>query len=292
MRNISKIDMAFRQFFTKIVSIYSTSARTFVLNGCVVCFLILFLTHCSPVNLISEERRQEIKPLAEEISIRQLRQEVLRNIDPSQRYRKGTTMSVTASDIWESTFIRRMTPLDENIQKFQAKLELHHQGIEYTFLNGEQKGQTIGFDGRSYQYMGTQKNYEESSSISLYLGPLQSYLEWSQTLLLNPTLQILGTKEIENIQYRVLYATEGPTQELEKYDQYLIYINTEKCRIDYIEFTMRKLMKSYKGVIHYQNHKRVQGVLMPFWIGIADDLLQPEFDHYFVVDSIKMSNPD
>ncbi|RJP78314.1 MAG: hypothetical protein C4522_12995 [Desulfobacteraceae bacterium] len=57
---------------------------------------------------------------------------------------------------------------------------------------------------------------------------------------------------------------------MDQHDQYLIYINAQNSRIDYVEFTMRDLMKSYKGVVHYKNHKTVQGILMPFWIGIAD----------------------
>jgi hypothetical protein len=178
-----------------------------------------------------------------------------------------------------------LTPLDENVQKFQAKLKLYHQGTEYKFLNGKKEGQAIGFDGRSYRYVGTKKVYEGSTSISLYLDPLQSYFEWHQTLLHSPTLEVIGTKRIKDVQYLISYVTEGPTQALDMYDQYLLYINAEKHRIDYIEFTMRKLMKSYKGVVHYKNFKRVQGVLIPFWIGIANDLLKPDFDHYIVVES-------
>jgi hypothetical protein len=273
-----------------MVSVDATRARSFLLNGCGIFCLILFLTNCSTVNLISEERRQEFKPIAGEFSIQELRREVFRNIDPSQRYQKGTTLRVTGSDMWESTFIRWMTPLDENAQKFQAQLKLYHQGIEYMFLNGKQKGQTIGFDGQSYRYVGTQKSYEESSSIALYLGPLQSYFEWHQTLLRRSALELIGTKRIKNVQYLICYVTEGSTQALDKYDQYLVYINTKSNRIDYIEFTMRKLMKSYKGVVHYQNYKMVQGILMPFWIGIADNLLHPHFDHYFVLESITFSS--
>ena len=156
------------------VIVDATGARCFLLNGLGIFCLILFLTNCSTVNLISEERRQDFKPIAGKFSIQHMRREVFRNIDPSQRYQKGTTLRVTASDIWESTLIRSMTPLDENAQKFQAQLKLYHQGIEYMFLNGEKKGQTIGFDGRSYRYVGTEKAYEESSSIAFYLGPFRA----------------------------------------------------------------------------------------------------------------------
>lgn len=286
MPNKFQIKKGFWRFSDSIVSIGFASARSFLLCGFGICFLLFFLTHCSTANLNSNERRGRFKPVAEDVAIREMRQDVIRNIDPAQRYQKEATMRIIASDIWESTVIRWLTPLDENEQKFQAHLKLYHQGIEYTFLYGERKGRTIGFDGRSYQYDGTRKHYKESSKIALYLGPLQSYFEWHQTLLRNPTLETIGTKEINNINYLVLYATEGPTAELDEHDQYAIYVNTNSRRIDYIEFTMRKLMKSYTGVVHYRNHKRVQGILMPFWIGIADDLLQPAFDHYFVVESI------
>jgi hypothetical protein len=145
-------------------------AGSFFTLGCAICCLLLFLNNCSTVNLNTEKRRQEFKPLAGELSIQQLRQEVFGNIDPSQLYKQGRTMCVTASDIWESTFIRWLAPLDENMQKFKAQLKLYHKGIEYTFLN--------------------------------------------------------------------------------------------------------------------RDHKMVQGILMPFWIGIADDLLQPKFDHYLVLETI------
>jgi hypothetical protein len=285
MQKIANRDTALWRLCGKVVSFNATGARCFLLNGWGIFCLILVLANCSTANLVPEERRQDFKPVAEEFSIQHLRQEVFRNIDPYQRYQKGTTLRVTASDIWESTFVRLLTPLDQNVQKFRAELKLYHQGIEYMFLNGEKEGQTIGFDGRSYRYVETEKAYEESVSISLYLDPLQSYFEWHQTLLHSPTVEVIGTNRIEDVQYLVFYVTEGPMQALDMYDQYLLYIDAESNRIDYIEFTMRKLMKSYKGVVHYKNFKKVQGILLPFWIGIADDLLQPKFDHYIVVES-------
>ncbi len=98
-------------------------------------------------------------------------------------------------------------------------------------------------------------------------------------------------REINNIPYWIVYTFEGSVEKLDQHDQYLIYINAQNNRIDYVEFTMRDLMKSYKGVVHYKNHKTVQGILMPFWIGIADSIFQPNFDHYFTVESIEFLSP-
>jgi hypothetical protein len=244
------------------------------------------------VNLLPEARRQSFEPIPEFISTQDLRRELLQIMDPSGLYQRGKIMRVIASDTWESTFIRSFTPLTENDQQFEAHCRLYHEGIEYTFLNGEQKGMTIGFDGRSYRYVEKQKKYEKSASLSLYLQPLQSYLEWHQTLLRSPDIELLGTKEIENTPYQVLYVTKGSMEALEKHDQYIIYMNTRKGHIDYIEFTMRKLMKSYKGVVHYKNYTMVQGLWMPFWIGIADNILAPEFDHYLVIASLAFDSSD
>ena len=276
----------------KITSIDPGGYRYLFFCGLGICFLSMFFTGCSTANLISEKAKAEYKQVDENISFTHIRQEILGNIDPFGRYKEGLSMNVTASDIWESTFIRWLTPLDENDQKFQARLRLYHQGIEFTFLNGDQKGRTIGFDGRSYESAELQKVYKESTAISLYLESLQNYFEWHQTLLRSPGLEVMGTKEIENVSYLVVYVTSGTGNGLDTYDQYLIYLNTRDKRIDYIEFTMRELMKSYKGVIHYRNHKMVEGILMPFWIGIGADLPPTKLDHYFLVETIDFDSSD
>lgn len=254
-------------------------------------FLFLFFAGCATENLISEDRQQEWASPESTITIQQLQQAVLRQIDPSERYRPGANMHVTAVDRWNATLIRLMTPLDRDNQRFEARLGLYHQGIEFTFLNGEKMGQTIGFDGQSYAYVATEKHYQERAGTALYLDPLQGYLEWSQTLIRKPALTLMGTRNINNTPYWVVYTTAEPLEKLDQNNQYLIYINKQNNRIDYVEFTLRELMKSYRGVIHYKNYEMVQGVLMPFWIGIADDLLQPDFDHYLIVESITIRPP-
>ncbi len=284
MLNISNID--------KTTLSHTLGFGSMLLRKYGACLLLLALTGCSTANLLSEKSRKEFQPITDQISEQQLRQSVLETIDPNQSYQQGKTMEVTATDIWKSTLVRWLTPLDENKQEFKARLKLYHQGVEFTFLNGDKKGQTIGFDGQSYKYIGPEKIYEESSSTSLYLGPLQSYIEWGQTLLRNPSLELLGTKDINNIPYRVVYVTDPPAEKLDDYDQYLIYINTQTGKIDYVEFTMRELMKSYRGVVHYRDYKMVEGVLMPFWIGIADGLEKPDFDHYFVITAIRFSSSE
>jgi hypothetical protein len=211
---------------------------------------------------------------------------VLENIDPGGSYQRGGTMRVTGSDVWESTLIRWLTPLDENTQHFEASLNLFHQGIEFTFLNGQSAGETLGFDGRSYRVQGSEKIYERSSQVSLYLGPLQNYLEWHQTLLRNPTLTLQGVRTIRGSDYKVLFATQGPVQDLDSHDQYLVYVNSRTKRVDHVEFTMRALMDSYSGVVSYHDYQRVQGVLMPFRIDIGGDLLKPDVDHTIVLDSV------
>jgi hypothetical protein len=246
----------------------------------------LLISGCSTADLISEERMAGLKQLDSDITADHLRHDILKNIDPSNHYREGSSMDVVATDAWNSTIIRWLTPLDKNEQRFRAQLMLFHKGIEFTFLNGDQKDKTIGFDGRSYHYEGRRKIYEKSAAMSLYLGPLQRYLEWPRTLMSKKKLKLLGEKGVNNHSYWVVYATEGNTAELDQYDQFLIYINKNSNTIDYIEFTMRELMKSYVGVIHYKKHTRIQGILMPFWIGIADDLINPGFDHVFTIESI------
>ena len=259
--------------------------RRFAVFGIMV--WLMLTTGCSTADLTSEERLGGLKQIDSDLTADHLRPGILETIDPFNLYQEGSSMDVVATDAWNSTIIRWLTPLDQNEQHFRANLKLFHKGIEFTFLDGDQKGKTIGFDGESYHYEGGRKIYEKSAAVSLYLGPLQNYMEWHRTLMNKKKLTLLGEKDVNSRSYWVVYATEGNASELDQHDQFLIYINKNSNTIDYIEFTMRKLMKSYVGVVHYQQYRRVKGMLMPFWIGVADDLTSPGFDHVFTITSIR-----
>lgn len=248
---------------------------------------LLVFTGCSTADLYSEKSRQGIIAAKNSSTSEQFIHKVLQAIDPADLYSKKSSLRVKALDVWESTIVRWLTPLTDNRQQFEGRLNLFHQGVEFTYLNGDKKGNIIGFDGQPYEIAGKGKEYKDSSSIALYLGPLQSYFEWHQTLLRKGEHQLLGRKVMNNKPYEVVYVTEGRSENLEDYNQYLVYVNAETHLVEFIEFTMRELMASYKGVIHYRDYQPVQGVLMPYWIGIGDEIVNPSFDHYFEVSSIR-----
>jgi len=257
-------------------------------SGFGILLLLLVISSCSTANLISKETMVGLQPPETDMNVNQLRHDIATTIDPSGTYQTASSMEVVATDTWDSTIVRWLTPLDRNVQRFRAFLKLRHNGIEFTFLDGDQTGEIIGFDGQSYRYAGKRKQYEESAAISLYLDPLQRYLEWPCTLVNDPNLTLLGSRSINGTPYWIAYVTEGDTTRLDQHDQFLVYINKKRKTVDYIEFTMRKLMDSYRGVVHYKDFKEVQGVVMPFWIGIAGDLAEPDFDHFFTIESIQL----
>lgn len=249
----------------------------------------LILLGCSTIDIFPEERRQELALTSDAFTLKEIQTQVLRQIDPSRSYIPGKGLRVVGADIWNKPLLRWLTPLDENRQEFQAELNMYQKGIAFTFLNGRKKGQVIGFDGRSYLKAGGQIIYEERSSTALYLGPLQNYLEWHQTLIRNPTLEFAGVESIGGTKHWVLYATQGNTQHLAQHDQFLVYVNVDTKQVAFVEFTLRDLMKAYKGVVHYQDYRNVQGMLMPHWVGIAGTIIAPDYDHYLEVDHFVFS---
>ncbi len=241
---------------------------------------------CAAVDLFPHERRAQLASTKGTITLPEIQAQVRRQIDPEGRYTAGTVLVVTGTDIWTSTLLRWLTPLDEDRQQFRAELNLAHQGIAFTFLNGGNKGHIIGFDGRSYSSEGGRIVYKKRTSVALYLRPLQNYLEWHQTLIQHPSLEFAGFETIDGTDHWVLYATEGNTQHLAGFDQFLVYVNAQTKQVAFVEFTLRELMKSYKGVVHYRDYRPVQGLRMPHWVGIADAIVNPDFDHYVEIDQI------
>ncbi len=263
---------------------YRPTPRFLILVGA--CMILL---GCSTIDIFPEERRQELASTADTVTLEEIQMQVLRQIDPSGSYISGKVLRVVGADIWNKPLLRWLTPLDENRQIFQAELNIYHHGIAFTFLNGSKKGRVIGFDGRSYFIADGQIIYKERTSAALYLGPLQSYLEWHQTLIRNPTLEFAGVEFIDGTKHWVLYATKGEKQHLAEFDQFLIYVNGETKQVAFVEFTLRELMKSYKGVVHYRDYRTVQGARMPHWVGIAGTIVAPDYDHYLEIDQFIFS---
>jgi hypothetical protein len=204
--------------------------------------------------------------------------------------KQGSTSSVSiefyGTDIWKSWFVWLFTPCTEMNQEFHTVMDSKTEDIVYTYQNGRKKGESIGIkNGQEYSIINGSESFSESSLIRMYLRPLFNYVYWSHRIT-NQKIQIyLGDTIISHSTYSRVYVS--PVSELsDSQNQYIIYINKTTGNIDFIEFTLRELLRTYKGVLRYKSYRKIEGIPIPFEIEIADSITSTDFVHKLVFSNI------
>jgi hypothetical protein len=206
-------------------------------------------------------------------------------------HRSFDSVRLKGTDLWHSSLVRFFTPVTEQEQKFEVVFATAGSKISYIFLNGTRKAQYIGVEnGKTYRVTEKEREFTDSSKIRLYLEPLRDYFQWPCKLFESPVLLYAGDENIENESYHLLFASSGGIAASPEHDQYVIYVNKNTYYIDYIDFTLRSLFESYKGTLHYRDFKTVQGLMVPFFIGVSDAVENKYFVHEFLFSEIQFIN--
>jgi hypothetical protein len=205
-------------------------------------------------------------------------------------YRSFDSSRLNGTDLWHSSLVRFFTPVTEQEQKFEVVFSTAESKINYLFLNGKRKGQYIGVEnGKTYRAINQEREFADSSKIRLYLEPLRDYFQWPYKLFESPVLLYAGEKNIENEAYYLLFASSGGIAASPEHNQYVIYINQKTYYVDYIDFTLRSLFASYKGTLHYRDLRSVQGLMVPFFVGVSDEVGDKNFVHEFLFNEIQFT---
>jgi hypothetical protein len=252
---------------------------------------LLFSMGCSLADLTTETIRQ-----ADTRS--ELRDKAVVLFEKSLELRGGYSRYVSfdyvrlqGTDFWHSTLVRFFTPVTEQEQEFEAVISTTGNEIRFTFLNGAREGQSIGIeDGKTYKEINQEKKFVESSKIKLYLKPLADYFKWPYTLYDSPVLLYAGEKQVENESYHLLFVSSGGVVASPEHDQYMIFLNQRTHSVDYIDFTLRSLFNSYKGTLHYRDFGVVDGLKVPFLIGVSDGVNNQDFAHEFRFNEIRFTS--
>jgi len=246
---------------------------------------------CSTADLSTDTvKNQDTQPDLREKAIR-IFEKSLNARGGYSTYRSADSVRLKGTDLWHSSLVRFFTPVTEQEQKFEVFFSTAGDEINYLFLNGKRKGQYIGVEnGKIYRDINQEREFADSSKIRLYLEPLRDYFQWPYKLYESPVLLYAGEENIGNEAYYLLFASSGGVAASPENDQYLIYINQKTYCVDYIDFTLRSLFVSYRGTLHYSDLRTVQGLMVPFFIGVSDEVEEKDFVHEFRFSEIQFIN--
>ena len=250
--------------------------------------LLILTMGCSTADLSSDKVKDpETQPTLRE-KAREVLEKSLKARGGYSTYTSYHSVRLQGSDVWHSSLVRFFTPVTEKEQKFEVVFSNSGRDIDYLYLSGKRKGERIGIDkGKTYRTIYREKEFADSSKIRLYLEPLMHYFQWPYTLDESPVLLYAGKKNVANETYHLLFASSGGVAATPEDNHYVIYINTRTYYVDYLDFTLRSLFESYKGTLHYRDLRTVQGLVVPFFIGVSDEVEDKDFVHEFHFSEIQ-----
>ncbi len=221
---------------------------------------------------------------------RQVLQEAVSLQDPAGLWARSDAWIVVARDVWKSSFVRMLTPIPHNDQRVEFKFDLNENAASMTYLNGKLKDRLIGFDADGlYLIRKGSRVKTNSARIGLYLPPVRDYFFWPQELAGFNYTVYLGEEDVGGQKFSKVYVCENASPADKKQDQYIVWVNVNTRRIEYVEFTLRKLLPSYRGVVKYEDYRPVDGFYMPFRIVLPDRLGAKTYSHEFIVESMAFS---
>jgi len=206
--------------------------------------------------------------------------------DPSNNY---TQLDVTLIDHWPLTILRLLTPLRSNHQKLHFIFGLKEIDVLMSYLDGPGAGDALGIkDGKVFETTQGRTVYKNSDSIEVYCLHVRRYFLWPYVLAKMPVVAFLGEGKKFGLSYDLVFTGLSTKKANHQEDQYVLWVNQQTHQVDFIEFTFRHFLNSYKGIVSYQDYRDAQGISFAYNITLLDSFKRQEYLHQLLVQSIKL----
>lgn len=209
--------------------------------------------------------------------------------DPQNRWAQMTLMKVVVRDIWQSQAARLFTPITESEQQLQFAFDLINEDVFMKFLSGSENGNIIGIkNGKTYFETKGARKEQPSKRVEWYLPPVKNYFLWPQMMHTFSNIVYLGTADLRMQHYYKVFISDRNGESVGQGDEYLVWVNRQTSRIEFIEFTLRQFNKSYRGVVQYRDYREADGVIFPHEITLLDAIESLNYSHRFYVQIISL----
>ncbi|MBZ0167755.1 MAG: hypothetical protein K8I00_13190 [Candidatus Omnitrophica bacterium] len=252
--------------------------------------MTVLLQGCATVDIRSSNLKQEGMDAALMEKGRRILAQAVWKQDRAGKWDQFDEWKIVTRDVWRSNLIRRLTPITQADQKLEFLFRLDKTEAQLKYLNGKKAHEVLGIaNGQSYVWQGTERVFKKNGRLEGYLAPVRDYFFWPQDLVNSEYIAYDGEVELDGIRYHKIFATNGSFTPSSGENQYIVWINTETLQIDYIEFTLRELLKSYRGVVQYKDYQVIEGIGLPQRIVLKDKLSGQKYSHEFIVEGMEFS---
>lgn len=150
-----------------------------------------------------------------------------------------------------------------NPQDFQMTCSLGGSDGTLTLVNGPKEGSTWKVkDGMTYNSDG-QPDLENQEMIWHKQSYKSYWFQFPFRMREADIYSYAGQREIEEVNYDIVYVTWHSETPNSKYDQYMLYLHPETHQLEWLEFTLRDRHPMAGGISQFTNFKENNGIRLP-----------------------------
>ena len=243
---------------------------------------VLLSPGCSTVDIRPNSLVQSGLQTEDMMKGRMIYEQALRSKDPLKQWSNYTHWNLVTDDVWQSNFIRRLTPIPQSSQTIEFDFALKTADARMTLIGGPRSQTSYEFaNGQGKQLTNGVTKANNGKRLMGYLPPMRDYFTWPYKLIEQEKIVYAGEQRLGDQTYHKIFVTQGDWEANAQNDQFIVWINAGSQRVEFIEFTMRDLLKSYRGVAAYSDYRIVQQMWMPYRITLTDQVGRDKSSHYF-----------
>ena len=267
------------------MEIMTSRLMMFKKNSILNVVILIFCAGCALADLRPQALHSDELPLAAQKQGQEILDASARELGISANWNQVKTWEIEATDVWKNKIFRHLTPIKQPEQKFKMTIDLTQENTKMVFLDGKFKNDVIGIDqSGSYRITKQKRTNRRYGDVLLYLPHVRSYFLWPEVLRTYPLVAYAGEGKMGKEMYDKVFVTKGNILPHFEDNQYIVWVNRQNKRIDYIEFTLRDLLGSLHGVVGYRDYHDVQGMQLPFEVILLDRMDGEKYSHKLVVE--------
>ncbi|MDN5215494.1 hypothetical protein QQ020_25670 [Fulvivirgaceae bacterium BMA12] len=182
-----------------------------------------------------------------------------------EKWKKTGAVTVRGYDEWPTFHWRLIAnPWKDKKTSFSFTWAPNTDNSRITLLDGKKTGMQYGLQyWATYQKKKDKIVFKRNKKMWFHLPTIEYFLEFPFRIREAEIVRYAGTRKVNNLAYEMLFFTWKSEEPNKAMDQYLVYVNPETYRIDYLELTVRDQAKWAYATVTYGHFVRKNGFLFP-----------------------------
>jgi hypothetical protein len=211
-----------------------------------------------------------------------------------EHWLKLKTMQVDFSDEWPGFFARVFgSPWNDKVQALRLHSLLGGDNGFLELLDEKSNEKVWGLQNwMAYERksLTAPAVFNENKDIRFWIPTIKYFLEFPFRISEAQIVTYAGETTDDSKTFELVFATWETFEPNSKFDQYLLWINSETKLIERIQYTVRDIFGFVKGAMLFQDYQTVNGITFPMLLKSVDNFSKdPANLHTFKVEKVQFN---